>query len=352
MILNHTRYSESCWKRQFNKSHRRFGGGSSTSISDGAAFHAGWAHGIAKKDWVGAVEVARSSFDLEMKKVEILEAESYLLEDHWDLTRTMLQIAQENFAHEDIQIVQPECEFRVDLTDDCHNCVWLHWYYTGTDESMWRPPTPQEILENKVITCTDERCKCFTRHQVCGKVDGVYLWKGQLWIDDWKTTALGPAAFWPQWALNMQPRIYLYGLQKALGIRPKGFIINAIFRPSEAQVSNWNSKRKTGAPKSPKDYIKYEREAFAVPDEDIERARVEFIHKAEEWESRIISGHFPMSPPPQQGSCFVYNRPCEFTPLCTSHDSEEALSTYTVKPDWDYVEKVLYQIEGVKSNGN
>lgn len=350
MTLNHTRFSESCWRRAFNRYHRRIEGGrgSSFSLADGTAAHAGIAEGLAKKDWELANTAAKTAFDSDVTKMNLLPGEEFVAEDNWELTQAMIKLYRENYETEDIVMVQPEAEFEVPLTNQTHHCVFKHWQKRSTGAQVYRPPTAEEILGHEVTHGDIQHCQggCHTPHMVCGKIDGIFLWKGQLWIMDHKTTAQYPASWWPQWKLNYQPTIYMYGAMKALGIRPRGFIINAIFRPSDKQVTAWNAKRKSGTLKVV-DYLKYEREPFLRSNEDIERARREFVAKADEWEWRIVNGNFPLSPPPQQ-ACFSYNRECEFMPLCTNHDSPDTLEGFSDRGEYDYVEKSLYQIQEAK----
>lgn len=348
MTLNHTRYSDTiCWEKVFNKYHRRIGGGGfAISRTDGTAYHAGVAHAMATKDWAGAVAVAKSAFDKETVGLSLLPQEQYVIEDNWDCTRLMIELYQKNYKEEDFQVIQPECEFSVPLEEKGHNCIWKHWMDPDTGQEFFNPP-PASMIQARRVTSPhgrpDTSCTCYGPHSVVGKIDDILKWKNSIWIDDHKTTSQHPEAFWGQWDLNYQPRIYAYGAQKALGIRPRGFIINAIFKPSEAQVSAWNARRKNGSPQSVKDYLKYERQAFPLTDEDIERARRDFVAKAEEWEWRIITGNFPLAPPPA-GPCQMYNKPCEFRPVCTTHASIETLSGYSEREEYDYVEKELYQI--------
>lgn len=348
MTLNHTRFSESCWRRRFNKFHRRLASGHSISRTDGVAYHAGVAHALATKDWSGGIKAARTAFDKEVEPLRstLLPQELYVLEDNWEVTELMVKLYEKHFEGEDVQIVQPECEFNVPLTPHHHHCIWKHWMDRETKEEHWTPPPPEMILAGRVMSPHGQNninCPCWTQHRVVGRIDGIWRWKTQLWINDHKSTALAPENFWAQWNLNYQPRIYAYGVEKALGIRPRGFIINAIFKPSEGQVSAWNAKRKYGPPQSPKDYLKYGREAYPFTDEDVERTRREFVQLAEEWEWRITQGAFPLAPPPQP-ACRMYNKACEFTALCTNHDSTETLAGYSERDTYDYVEKELFQI--------
>lgn len=352
MILNHTRFSSAnlCWRKTFNQFHRRLAGSHSISRTDGVAYHAGVAHALAKNDWSGGLAVARAAFDAEIAAAgDLLPFEQYAVQDNWEVTELMYKLYQENYDGMEMQMLQPECEFNVPLTTRHHFCIWKHWRHRSTGEEFWTPPPPEAILGGQVESPHhidgnfNTNCACFDVHRIIGKIDGLWLWKHALWINDHKTTALAPDSFWPQWSLNYQPSIYMYGAQKALGILPKGFIINAIFKPSEAQVTSWNNKRKHGPPQSAKDYLKYGREAFLRSTEDIERARREFAQKADEWEWRIVNGAFPLSPPPGP-ACRMYNKTCEFHQLCTNHDSEKELQNYAIKTDYDYVEKALFNI--------
>lgn len=362
MVINHTRFADmDCWRKVFNKYHRRFASGFNMSRTDGVAYHAGVAHGLATGDWESANHMARISFDKEIEAANLLPAEQYAVEDNWEVTELMLKLYKDNYEQEDIRIIQPECEFNVPLTSEWHYCIWNHWMDKETGEEHWTPPSPEMILARRVMSPHDIKggwessearkaklryCPCYGPHRLVGKIDGIYSWKGALWINDHKTTSLYPSAFWAQWSLNYQPLLYMYGAEKALGVRPNGFIINAIFKPSEAQVVAWNAKRKNGPPQAPKDYLKYGREARAPTDEDVARAVRDVTSRADEWEWRILNGNFPLSPPPQQ-ACIKYNKTCEFMPLCTSHDEEATLSGYQERPELDYVERELFQIQGV-----
>lgn len=346
MIINHTRFSETCWRKILNKYHRRFASGHSMSRTDGVAYHAGTAVALATKDWSAGLAAARLAFDKEITAANLMPAELYQAEDNWEVTELMYRLYEKHYAEEDIQIIQPECKFDVPLTDHKHNCIWLHWMERSTGKEFWSVPDPESILAGEVMSPhgkPDPECKCWGPHRVVGTIDTIFLWKGAMWINDHKTTSSNPDQFWGQWGLNYQPSIYIYGAQKALGIRPKGFVINAIFKPSEAQVSAWNARRKSGAAQTPKDYLKFERQGFLRSDEDIERARRDFVSKCEEWEWRILTGNFPLSPPPQQ-VCRMYNKDCEFKPLCMDHDSPDTLTSYPIRNEYDYVEKEFYQI--------
>lgn len=348
MFINNTRRLAlgGCKKAAFNSFHRRITKRSSMSIITGASVHEANAIGLATGDWVAAKAAALTAFDADVAKLNLLPEETFRLADHRDITSAIVDLYREEFEGEKITMVQPECEFEVPLTPDGHNCIFRHWINYETGEHVWREPSATEILTGLVKDPHPggygSECRCWSQHTIVGKVDGVFLWKGALWIMDHKTTALHPASFWSQWELDYQLTIYIYGMKKALGIRPNGFVINAVFKPSEAQVSNWNSKRKSGVTLSEKDYLKFSKEAFLRTDADVERCRRDFVSTCEEWEWRIKTNNWPMQP--GLGTCNNYNRDCEYKPLCREHDLSDVLSTYPVKAELDYVEKKLIQI--------
>jgi len=126
----------------------------------------------------------------------------------------------------------------------------------------------------------------------------------------------------------------MYGIWRALGIAPHGFIVNALIKPSESQVANWNSKRKYGEAKGIVDYIKYSREPYLRTREDLERVERQLIDLCNEWERRILEGRFPLSN--VTGACQLYNRKCDYHSACLAHDAPSEFEGMSETED-DYV---------------
>lgn len=349
MIINSSRakLAKTCWRKTFNLYHRLAGGQKTSSLVDGTAFHKGVAVGLATKDWEEGLKQARVSYDQEALTSNIPPEQGYLLEDHWDLVKEMVLLYKQHYEEEEYTILQPECEFDVALPGEKHHCIWLHWYDVEEDKEIWGPPPADKILRHAVaypkhdlgdIHSQHEPCPCFTHHRLAGRTDAVVKWQGNIWLVDHKTSAIQGQQFWDGFELDLQPTAYIWGIWKSIGLRPRGFVINHIFRPSEAQVANWNSKRKSGSGKTEKDYLKYERQPFLRSEEDLWRFEHDIVDLCNEWERRIVEGKFPMEQ--TQGACLSYNRRCDYFGACKAHDNPNEFIPFGVKTP-DYVDVKL-----------
>jgi hypothetical protein len=323
------------------------------NLVDGGAFHAGVAAGRASKDWQQAREVADKLFSEDVKKSSIPEEQLYLVEEHRELVHAMLKCFEEQYEHEIYQIIQPECEFDVALPGSEHNCVFTHWKSAQTGEEVWRQPTAEEILGHLVTpahTHLDSTCPCFQPHRLVGKTDAVVSWNQNIWLDEYKTTSISGQQFWDQWQMDVQPTVYIYGIWKSLGIRPRGFLLNAINKPSEAQVAGYNSRRKNGPAKQIKDYIRYEREAFLRTEEDLLRVEKLMLQTAQDWEEEVCSGskrmlqRTPFEYNPGSHTCMSYNRKCDYWSACLSHEEPQEFESFA-RRQADYVDEKLVQIK-------
>lgn len=343
MIINISRTKDFllCKQKAFNRYHRRLDSQPTMNMAGGSAFHKAVAVGLASRDWQKAADELMATFNEEMRVAVPLPEEVPLWQRQEELLRAMLSQYRVNYEAESYQVVQPECEFLVDVPNSHHNCIWLHHLERispGILEDHKGPPKPQAILERRVESPhsqADPNCFCWQPHKLAGRADALVMWKGFLWLLEHKTTSILGEQFWNEWLLNIQPTGYLWGVGRALGMTPKGFVINAIYRPSENQVRSYNDRRKYGPDKSAVDYIKFERQAFTRTDEDLANFEEEIRDTCNEWEARILSGKWGKSN--VQGACMLYNRLCDFHPVCLSHGSPESLDAFTQRAE-DYVD--------------
>jgi hypothetical protein len=156
-------------------------------------------------------------------------------------------------------------------------------------------------------------------------------WRNNIWLLEHKTSAILGNQFWDQFLLDIQPTTYLYGIWKSLAIRPSGFIVNALYKPSEKQVQSWTKSRG-----KVEDYVKYEREAFLRTPEDLLRCEQQYVEICDEWEERMLSGRWGMSN--VRTVCLAYNRKCDFHHMCMAHDSEGTIEGFGQDKALDYVE--------------
>lgn len=293
MIINISRAKQAhtCWKKVQNLYIRNLAGPRTMSLVDGTAFHKGAAEGLASGDWNKATEAAQAQFNIEAAASTVSPEQLYLLEDHFQLVKAMLSLYETHYKDEDYQILQPECEFDIPLTT--------------------------------------------TEHRFVGRTDALIRWNSNVWLMDHKTSAIKGDQFWDEFELDIQQTGYIYGIWKATGLRPRGFVINHIYRPSEAQVSNWNSKRRNGPPKNELDYLGYERRAFLRTEEDLARFESMIIDLCDEWEWRVRHDKFPMEP--SRGACLSYNRRCDYLGACKAHDAPSELAALASR-EKDYVD--------------
>jgi hypothetical protein len=359
MVINSSRWqtAASCWRKVFNYHHRRLKGATSMPLVDGAGFHEGMAHGLASKDWELAERKAVEKFDEAVKSSNLLPEEFFIIEEHRNLVRKMLACYRDNFESEQYEILQPECEFEVALPDSHHSCVFLHWFDRADWSEHWGEPPADLILAGRVASHQEaagvlhspnhpHNCACYQPHRVKGKTDALVLWNfggsRGLWLFEHKTTSISGNQFWNQWFLDNQPTIYIYGIWKALGLLPSGFILNSIVKPSEAQINNWNSRRKYGPPKKVEDYITYERQAFLRTKEDLLRVEEQLRDCCNEWESRITTGKFPLSN--TRSICHQYNRSCDYHQMCISHDQPSEMEALAFR-EKDYIDIRLEELK-------
>lgn len=355
MIINSSRaqIAMKCWRQAFNRHHRRLSGERSMNLTDGGAVHEGIAHGLATKDWTGAIEAARKKFEVEVEGSLILPEERGTIAQHWEMVEALVEVFSSHYEGENYQVLQPECEFDVVLPNSEHNCVFVHHYRQDLGEFRTGTPEPEAILRGDVKLChfcnsdtTNPHLpgSCWQPHRLVGKADALVHWKNSVWLLEHKTTAILGPQFWDQWMLDIQPTTYLYGIWRSLGIRPAGFVINALFKPSERQVASWASRRKTGPAAKGTEYIRYEREAFLRTEEDLMRVEGQYIDLCNEWEQRIASGKFPMSN--IRTNCQSYNRLCDYHGMCVGHETPDTMESFQVDAPLDYVEEKLVQILG------
>lgn len=341
MILNISRMKSAmlCWRKTFNNYHRNLQGSRSLNLVDGSAFHKGVALGQATGDWQQALVSAQAQFDEDFEAAGFHADEEFIKDQHKAIIVKMVECYAEAFKDQGIVVLQPECEFAVEIPHTVHNDISMHWLDVDLREERWGIPDAQTILEGRVGRAhvePDPTCACWQPHVLVGKTDGIIQMGGYIWLQEHKTTSIQGDQFWQQWHIDMQITGYIYGVHKATGMLPKGVILNAIQKPSEGQVANWNSKRKHGPPKAIKDYISYSRDIFLRTEKDLEMFEQQVICYADEWEQRILSGRFPLANVPMH--CFAYNRKCDYYGLCVNHDDVSDMETL-VSRESDYVDQ-------------
>lgn len=359
MIINCSRakVAMTCWRKAFNNHHRNREGMRSFNLIDGGAFHEAVAHGLATPadhDWEAAKGAARMKFDASIEEANFLDIEKWKIEQHWGVIEKMVEIYRDNYQGEEYQVIQPECSFDVALPNTHHNCIFVHHreVIDGAPVEKWGPPTPEAIMERRVLPAhydgidpvSASSCRCYVPHRLVGKTDALIKWKGTVWLMEHKTSAIKGEQFWDQWHIDIQPTTYMYGIWKATNLRPRGFILDMIYKPSEKQIASWNARRTVSVAKNVTDYMDYDRQAFLRTDEDLLRVERQYTDLMNEWEMRIagpLAGQFPMANAGH--ACRLYNRRCDYWTACITHDQPEEFEALNLRAP-DYVTEKLYKI--------
>lgn len=361
MIITSSRaLSTKCWRKTLNLYHRNIEGSKAMSLVDGGAVHNALAHGLATRNWGEALDIAHDRFVEEVGQTDILPTDLQQIDDHWQMCRAVVELFAEKFKEEPYEVVQPECTFDVPIPDSHHYCIWLHHQELVDGEwiDKWEPPSPEKILQRRIRSPHStpsemNECACLTPHRIMGQTDAILLWMKNIWLHEVKTTSMLGDTFWQQWELDLQPVIYLYGIWKTLNIQPRGMIYSALRKPSNAQVANWNSKRKDGATIPAYLRLEYERRAILKTTEDVMRVEWVLRDLCDEWEGRILRGDF--RPTLMRGVCNEYNRNCEFFTPCSCHEEPGSFAGLVARHeryDDEAISRTLVQIKEITQCSN
>ena len=216
----------------------------------------------------------------------------------------------ENFQEVNFEVLQPECQFLVPFPGTEHHCHFFH--------RILHPGIPNE-------GCTDS--ECIHPHYLKGTADGVIQWNKMIWLLEHKTTSMTGGTYWKRWILDFQPTGYIYGIWKATGLRPHGFILSIVKKPQKRAKDQF--------------LFGFEREPFIKSDAELAAFEKDFVQIAEDYEDMVIRERYYKNPK----SCFNYNRACYYHTVCSRFD-KPLEGEFTVRTP-DYVDKEYYNILGV-----
>ncbi len=346
MIINTSRYitARKCWRMAFNETHRRLAEGKAWALIDGGSVHAGIATGLASGNWDEAKRDALAEFDKSQENNPFQAFEFQVVDEHRTLVEAMIELYAREYDGTGWIVLQPELEFTYEIPGTLHDCIFV------PDSGLYSPDfKEQQKIADSILEGRWKPAKTELKpHYLTGKCDAIVQQDGNIWLFEHKTTSIMNEGFWSQWLMDIQPRAYLWAIWKMLGIMPKGFVLNAIFKPTERQLAQWNAKRRGADVKSAEDYLKFESRKYLCSEAEIMSVERKFKWLGDEWEGRIKSGIFPLAD--LRTTCFSYNRPCAFTNMCTSVSGEHLVEDpnsydHCDLRELDYVTKRLYHIE-------
>jgi len=296
-------------------------------LMTGGAFHEGAAEFLAHRDVKKAVQTSEAKYRERLVGQMILPEERTTIEQQIELSKRMVDVFASNFSDHEMTVISPEVEFCVAMEGTEHHCWSFHKLLhpdVPFNECIFgdRAPTP-----GKTYT-VDPRC--MQPHYFRGKTDAVISWKGKIWLLEHKTTAMTGNIFYDKFMLDFQTTGYLYGIGKALGTRPHGFLLNVLKKP------NKNAKDQLS--------VSFEREPYLRSDEDIARFEREFIHSAEDYENAVTQNRWTMDGAWNE-SCVKWQRKCTFWDVCKNHGRVVPEQFKEKTPD--YVDEQYYKILGL-----
>jgi hypothetical protein len=298
-------------------------------LMTGGAFHEGAAEFLAHRDVKQAVQTSEAKYRERLVGQMILPEERTTIEQQIELSKRMVDVFASNFSDHEMTVISPEVEFCVAMPGTEHHCWFFHQLLhpedrQGSDYSR----LARGIMYSNSSSCPDKRC--IQPHYFRGKTDAVISWKGKIWLLEHKTTAMTGNIFYDKFMLDFQTTGYLYGIGKALGTRPHGFLLNVLKKP------NKNAKDQLS--------VSFEREPYLRTDEDITRFEHEFIHHAEDYENAVVNNRFAMDGAWNE-SCVKWNRRCYFWDVCKNHGRVVPEQFRQKEPD--YVDEQYYKILGL-----
>jgi hypothetical protein len=297
----------------------------------GGAYHKGLAAFFATGDKVSAMFVAESEYRgrYEQQEAFILPEERPLIERNVVWLLNSLSEFFKHYKEGEIQVIQPEVEFCVPLPDTEHHCAFFH--------QLLHPDIPytsdEQYDKGYSQLCDDSRCR--QPHYFKGKTDAVVEWNGRVWLFEHKTEARTGDTYFIRFLLDNQPTGYIYGIQKATGLRPAGFVLNIIKKPN----SNFKG--------DPLSVVGFEREAYIRTDADLSRFELELGSIADDFEEAAFD---PRKIYMNTKSCTAWNRKCDFHSICSDHGDMDPNQFRT--REYDYVEKEYYKILGLTPPDN
>lgn len=294
-------------------------------LMTGGAFHEGAAEFLAHRDVKTATQTAEAKYRERLVGQMILPEERATIEQQIELSKRMVDVFASNFSDHEMTVISPEVEFCVPMEGTEHHCYFFH--------KLIHPDIPFDQCPAASYTHADasKDDKCIHQpHYFRGKTDAVISWKGKIWLLEHKTTAMTGNIFYDKFMLDFQTTGYLYGIGKALGTRPHGFLLNVLKKP------NKNAKDQLS--------VSFEREPYLRSDEDIQRFEREFTHHAFDYENAVTQNRFAMDGAWNE-SCSKWQRKCTFWDVCKNH-GRVVLEQFRAKEP-DYVDEQYYKILGL-----
>lgn len=286
----------------------------------GGAVHEGLAEFLAARDPRKAVELVESSYRQRLESQIILPEERPAIEQSIEMGKRLVARFCAQYSSADMQVIWPEVEFTVPMPSSLHHCWFFH--------QILHPDIPFDKCPAvyKGLPAAREN-QCMQPIYFQGKTDAVVSWKNAIWLLEHKTTSYTGDIFYDKFFLDFQPTGYLYGIGKAMGTTPHGFILNVLKKPTKNKKDQLD--------------VGFESDYFLRSDEDLKRFEEQFILQAQDFEDAVIRDRMYMN----TKSCTAWNRRCYYWNICKRH-GQPSPDEFRQK-DMDYVDLKYYEILGM-----
>lgn len=163
-------------------------------------------------------------------------------------------------------------------------------------------------------------------YTLTGKLDALVTERGFVWVDELKTTSIGPNEFGRSWTLHPQPATELLLSRENLGVHVHGIRLNAVYK-------KWSANQRPKPGQQPKPQFFIEHISRSQPQLDLVRHQVlttliEIDEHLNRWQAMVAEGSDPYAAGLEvftmkgtgNGTCRAYNRDCEFAGLCQNFE--------------------------------
>lgn len=295
----------------------------------GGAAHEGLAEFLAHRDPNKAVALVETTYRERIKNEVILPEERPAIEQSIEVAKRLVRKFCDNYSDTEMQVIWPEVEFLVPLPNTNHHCWFFH--------QILYPHIPFEQCANQNLSFPP--ANCWQPHYFRGKTDAVISWKGAIWLLEHKTTSYTGDIFYDRFWLDFQPTGYLYGIGKAMGTTPHGFVLNVLKKPTKNKRDQLD--------------VGYEREFYLRTEEDLKRFEKQLIRQCDDYEKAFMMETF--NPGEEYcymntKSCTAWNRRCYYWANCKRNEPMIDGDEFR-KRDPDYVDKTYYEILGLPVPG-
>jgi hypothetical protein len=291
----------------------------------------------------GSVEDAINGAEARFR--ERLEGQLILAEEKPEIEREIefVKHGMREWAHHydraEFKVLMPEVTGLVPIPGTDHHC-WFAHKLAYPNIAYQACPHVDNNDENPI-----NDPKCWQPHYFKFRTDGIVEFYHKIYLLEQKTTSSTDRNhFWEKWHMDFQTGCYLYGIMRVTGLKPTGFLLNAIIKhtikPSGAGKSGYKMQL------DPTN-VGFEREPYVFTETAIKSWERELTLIANEYE-RAFSN-------PEQGiyrntqGCFSYNRKCYYWDRCKRKmNGEQADIDGEFRPrDPDYVELAYYELLGL-----